>query len=274
MKLKYLGTAAAEGIPGLFCNCKICQNALQKRGKEVKTRSQSLVDGKLLIDFPADTYLHVLNYGLDLRDIHHCIITHSHSDHFYPRDFWCRGVSIANDISDEPFNVYMTEAAYDEAIGRYGDTGYNGRLNFHKISPFVPFDIEEYHIIPLEADHDPSAFPVIYIIETAEKSLFYANDTGVFPEKTWDYLKTYTRKFDLISLDCTGMALKNGKNHMALSSDKEVCDRLLEMGLIDDKTVRYVNHFSHNGLLTHEELVIEAEKLGFLASYDGLEVEF
>ncbi len=86
MKLKYLGTAAAEGIPGLFCNCRVCRNALSVRGREIKTRSQSLVDGKLLIDLPADTYMHVLNYGLDLREIHHCIITHNHSDHFYPND--------------------------------------------------------------------------------------------------------------------------------------------------------------------------------------------
>ena len=51
MKLKYYGTAAAEGIPGLFCNCRVCQNALKKRGKEIKTRSQALLDGKILIDF-------------------------------------------------------------------------------------------------------------------------------------------------------------------------------------------------------------------------------
>ena len=31
MKLKYLGTAAAEGIPGMFCNCRVCRNALKIR---------------------------------------------------------------------------------------------------------------------------------------------------------------------------------------------------------------------------------------------------
>ena len=61
MKLKYLGTAAAEGIPGMFCNCRVCRNALEVRGKEIKTRSQALLDDKLLIDFPPDTYLHILN---------------------------------------------------------------------------------------------------------------------------------------------------------------------------------------------------------------------
>ena len=54
MKIKFLGTAAAEGIPALFCDCAVCQNARKVGGKEIKTRSQAIVDDKILIDFPAD----------------------------------------------------------------------------------------------------------------------------------------------------------------------------------------------------------------------------
>ena len=275
MKLKYLGTAAAEGIPGMFCNCRVCRNALKIRGKEIKTRSQALLDDKLLIDFPADTYLHILNYGLDLRNIHNCIITHSHSDHFYPNDFWCRFEGIAHDIVEEPLNIYVTEAGYNEAFSQLGENINNTRVKFHKIAPFESFDIEGYHIIPLAADHDSNSDPVIYIIEKGEKSLLYAHDTGIFPDSTWGYLEKYNKKFDLISLDCNGMALKNSRSpHLSLDTDKEVYDRLTEIGVCDCNTVIYVNHFSHNGQLTHEELVIEATKYGFLATYDGLEVVF
>lgn len=275
MKLKYLGTAAAEGIPGMFCNCRVCRNALDVRGKEIKTRSQALVDDKLLIDFPADTYMHILNYGLDLRNIHHCIITHSHSDHFYPNDFWCRFENIAYDIDEVPLNVYVTEAGYNEAFRKLGENIDGNRVKIHKIAPFEPFDIEDYHIIPLAADHDPNSDPVIYIIEKGGKSLFYANDTGIFPDSTWDYLEKYNKKFGLVSLDCTGMAAKNWRgSHLSLDTDKEVYDRLTEIGVFDCNTVAYVNHFSHNGKLTHEELVVEAKKYGFLATYDGLEVVF
>lgn len=63
-------------------------------------------------------------------------------------------------------------------------------------------------------------------------------------------------------------------SHLGLDTDKELYDRLVEIGACDNNTVAYVNHFSHNGQLTHEELVIEAGKYGFLATYDGLEVEF
>ena len=73
MKLKYLGTCAAEGFPGMFCSCETCEKARRLGGRNIRTRSQALVDGELLIDFPADTYLHILNYGLDLRKIKACI---------------------------------------------------------------------------------------------------------------------------------------------------------------------------------------------------------
>lgn len=275
MKLKYLGTGAAEGIPGMFCNCRVCRNALKIRGKEIKTRSQALLDDKLLIEFPADTYMHILNHGLDLRNIHNVIITHSHADHFYPNDFWCRFEGIAYDIVEEPLNIYVTEAGYNEALRQLGEDMNETRVKFHKIAPFEPFDVEDYHIIPLAADHDSSTNPVIYIIEKGGKSLLYAHDTGIFPDSTWDYLEKYNKKFELISLDCTGMAQKNWRrSHLCLNTDKEVYDRLTEIGVCDKNTIAYVNHFSHNGKLTHEELVVEAKKYGFLATYDDLEVIF
>ena len=66
MNLQYFGTAAAEAVPAPFCECPVCQAARQKGGRNVRTRSQALVEGRLLLDFPPDTYLHVLNYGLRL----------------------------------------------------------------------------------------------------------------------------------------------------------------------------------------------------------------
>ena len=39
MKIKYLGTGAAEGWPGVFCNCQHCREAREKGGKNICTRS-------------------------------------------------------------------------------------------------------------------------------------------------------------------------------------------------------------------------------------------
>ena len=67
MKIKYLGTAAAEGWPALFCDCPSCQKARELGGKNIRTRAQAVVDGRLLIDFGPDTYLHVIRDGLKLQ---------------------------------------------------------------------------------------------------------------------------------------------------------------------------------------------------------------
>ena len=47
-----------------------------------------------------------------------------------------------------------------------------------------------------------------------------------------------------------------------------------ELGVIDDKTVLVLQHFSHNGGVTYDELVPIALKRGFEVAYDGMYVEF
>lgn len=276
MKIQFLGTAAAEGIPALFCKCRVCQNALAVRGKEIKTRSQAIVDDKILIDFPADTYMHMLLHGVDLASVHTMIVTHSHSDHFYERDLWCRLPGIGNEIGEEPLHVYMTSAALRQAeefanVHMKGNT----RVVFHEIRPFEPFEAEGYRFIPLTANHDPGADPVFYIIEHGDKSALYANDTGIFPDETVEYLANYGRRFDFVSLDCTAMLLVGWRDgHMGLDTNAEMYTKLTEMGLCDENTVAYVNHFSHNGKATHEELAAAAAEYGFGVTYDGCTVEF
>ena len=50
MKLKFLGTAASEGIPNPFCNCELCTKARHEGGKDVRTRASALIDGVIQID--------------------------------------------------------------------------------------------------------------------------------------------------------------------------------------------------------------------------------
>ncbi len=91
MKLQYLGTGAAERVPALFCHCKVCRYAREHGGKDVRTQTQALIDdGRLMIDFPGDSYLHALNDGLDFGQIHQLLITHWHSDHLYAEDLALR----------------------------------------------------------------------------------------------------------------------------------------------------------------------------------------
>ena len=51
MKIQFLGTAAAEGFPAIFCNCEYCNKARELKGKNIRTRSQAIIDDKILLDF-------------------------------------------------------------------------------------------------------------------------------------------------------------------------------------------------------------------------------
>lgn len=61
MKLIYLGTAAFEGIPAIFCSCPICNEARILGKRNIRTRSQAIINDDLLIDFNPDTFTHFLN---------------------------------------------------------------------------------------------------------------------------------------------------------------------------------------------------------------------
>ena len=279
MKLKYLGTAAAEGWPAMFCACDSCKKARAAGGRNIRTRSQAIIDDKLLIDFPADTYMHVLYQGLDLANITSCIITHNHSDHLYPADLEMRRKGYAYLPSDVPLTIHGTEPSgvkIQGIIDKY-DLDNQHRVAFRHITPFAPFTVDGYTVTALQADHDPRCDPVLYAISDGDRngdtSILYANDTGYFPDETWSYLQQQRPYFKFISLDCTTGIEKCRRNHMGIETNVEVKHRLIEMGCADDNTIFCANHFSHNGKAIYDDLAPIAQKYGLLVSYDGMEIE-
>ena len=276
MKFKYLGTAAAECFPGLFCSCEHCKRAMKAGGKNIRTRSQAIVNGDLLIDLPPDTYYHIIKDGLDLTKVKYIIFTHSHEDHFYLYDLHRTYPPFAYDANKQKIpqiNIYA-----NESINRYSGDFENVKdiLCFHEIHAFEKFTVGEYTVTPLKADHDQSQNCLIFIIEDKSgKKILFGNDTGYFPGETWDYLqKNHTggNKFDFVSLDATSGIEECRRGHMGIVCGAEVRDRLTEMGAADSKTIFCYNHFSHNGAKIYDELVPIAEDMGFLVSYDGMEL--
>lgn len=124
MKMTWLGTAAAEGWPAMFCRCPSCTESAKHGGKSIRSRSQSLVNDDLLIDFPADTYLHMMHGGLNLDAVTDVIITHAHEDHFYPEDLANRQSGYTRFRAPHAFNVYGNDAvcaAYERVASVIGN---------------------------------------------------------------------------------------------------------------------------------------------------------
>lgn len=106
MKIHYWGTAAAEGVPGIFCTCPRCIEAREKGGRYIRTRSQLMLDDTLLVDFGADTYMHSLKYGADFSKLAHVFVTHSHEDHYYSIELLMRKPGFSKCVSAPTLTVH------------------------------------------------------------------------------------------------------------------------------------------------------------------------
>lgn len=274
MKIKLFGTAAAEGIPALFCNCEVCINAIKKGGKEIRTRSQALINDDLLIDFPGDSFLHKIRDGLNLTDLEHLLITHSHHDHLFAEDLMMRMEGYGADI-DTLLTVYgnnRVKEFYERAQNLEGFRD-DKRIVFKEIHEFVPFKINKYEITPLLADHAKNEKSYIYQIKQENKSLLYGHDSGIFPESVWEYWEKNRPYFDLVILDCTHQIVPVEGNHMSFKDNIFIKEKFIELGYANQDTNFVITHFSHNGKLTHKEIEKWAEINEFIAAYDGIEVE-
>lgn len=278
MEIKYLGTAAAEGWPALFCSCPSCMTARKLGGKNIRTRAQAVIDEKLLIDFGPDTYLHTIRDGLRLYEINHCLITHGHCDHFYPTDLVMKGSPYALNGKKEPFHIYGTKRIF-ELYSRMRDIDddspdLDACVKFQEIHVFETFCVQNYKITPLRAVHNPEECCLIYLIEDDKgKTILYGHDTAFFPEDTWEFLEG--KKIDLVSLDCTMGVLEDGATHMGYQGNIRTRERLINIGCTHANTIFVLNHFSHNcgKGISHEEMEILGQKNGFLTAYDGFKIE-
>ena len=271
MKLQYLGTAAAEAFPGVFCRCEACRKAREAGGRHLRTRSQALVNNDLLIDFPCDAYAHSLRFGIDYSEINQCIVTHTHGDHLFAWEF--HNLRPRCQFDREPFHVWGSEDAEAALAGPMANA--KGYLQFHRVEAFEPFTVGSYRVTALKATHG-TAHPYIYLIEDETGSLLYAHDTGLFPEETVEYLKRVKPTLRVVSLDCTEGAYEelDYAGHMCLGRNIKCREMLRDCGVANADTVFVLNHFSHNGLsVGYDEFCALAEPLGFAVSYDGMVVD-
>lgn len=266
MNLTYLGTAAAEGFPGIFCNCQFCREARKLKGKNIRTRSQAIVNDDLLIDLPADTYHHFLTNDIEGDKIKYLLVTHSHSDHFHYDELDFRRDWFAHDMRSEKLHVFCNKGTME----KFEKNGVPKNIEVNQLRPFEKRCIGDYNITALPARHYPGDEALFYVIER-DKTILYAHDTGYFYEEVFEYIKDNKIRFDMASFDCTNadIPIPDTGHHMGIDNISRVIQRLKSDGAADDDTIMYMNHFSHNGNPIHHILEKKVENLGIKVSYDG-----
>ena len=269
----YLGTAAAEGIPAIFCGCDNCKKSRAIGGRALRSRSQAIIDGKLLIDFNADTLWHFHRFGIDPCGVSACIVTHSHSDHLYAPELDMLRAGYSNMPEGYKFEMYGSDKV-GEKVSEY--VAKCGKLaSFTEVKPFESFKAAGYEITALPAIHDVNAGPLFYIISDGEKKVLYAHDTHFFADSVWEFFAKTKPRFDLVSLDCTNACTPMGYvGHMSIAENKTIRERFLKEGYADANTRFVSNHFSHNGENSvYDDYLVPAMKAGLEVSYDGMQIE-
>lgn len=278
MKITYLGTAAAEGVPAIFCHCKVCEEARRLGGKNIRTRAQLLIDGELSVDYPPDAYLHSLNYGADLSAIRYLLVTHAHMDHFYASDFVLRGGCFAYEMRSPELDIYAnaeTLEIYREQTRREQHKEIGEAIRLHEIRPLEKLCFGDYTVYTLPACHS-SRDPMLFLIEKEGKRVLHLHDSGPIPARAYAALKEIGGPaYDVIDFDCTFVFHETyeGARHMGLPEIARTFGQLSDLGLADGHTKKVVTHFSHNNAPLEGELARAEREYGVIAAYDGMTLE-
>lgn len=273
MIVRLLGTAACEGIPSLFCNCELCRRARELGGKEIRTRSQVLVNDDLAIDFPADTYTHMVRSGIDASAISTVLVTHSHFDHFYGGELNNRSDHMAYDMTAPHVSFYANQTVVDMMRGteRYPFRKY---ADFTAVRPYRTFTAGRYTVTPLPAVHTFPEQSLLYLLQSDDGTLLYGTDTYCFDDGILPYLAEHGIRLDIACLDSTrGFAEPDVGRHMNAEQVVTLTDRMRRLGILHERSIVVATHFSHNGKGLYADLERFYAPHNILVAYDGLRLQ-
>lgn len=276
MKIQFLGTAAAEGVPSVFCECDNCKLIKSLGESEYRTRAQVMIDDCLSIDFSPDAFYHSLKFGVDYSKLKYVIVTHSHMDHFYAHDFILRGYKFAY-FSAPCLEIYgnkNVKEVFDECTARELKEEVRQNLAISVIKPYEVFHIGKYKIISLPANHSKSEQALLFYVESDGKGYLHFYDTAQVDDEVFNFLKKNNAHIDLVCFDCTFAGNGGGKTarHMGIPDNMLMKQKLREYRLIDNKTQIVISHFSHNSCPTRSKLHEIEREFGVIAAFDGLTI--
>jgi phosphoribosyl 1,2-cyclic phosphate phosphodiesterase len=270
MRLLFLGTAAAEGYPGIFCDCDYCREARALGGINLRFRSALLVNQDLLIDFGPDLLAASQRFNISLAAVTTGLITHAHSDHFYLGNFEMRRKPFTAGLPIPTLNVFGPTDAVESIHMAFPDME-ELRMMAQAVVPFKSWETNGYEITPYQAYHAVNELTcVFYSISDGKHNFLYATDTGPFPEATWQALSG--RSFDVIILEET---LGSGTYSMHLGFDTflDHFRRFAQDGLLKPGGRVIAHHLSHSGNPPHAKVESILKPHGVEVAYDGMVVD-
>ena len=266
MKITILGSAAAEAVPNPYCKCSVCSTARIKRAKHIRARSAAIVNDDLLIDLGPDLISSANKWGIYLGNVQNLLVTHRHEDHWLPQNLYWRRQGFSPTL-DTPLTLYAPSDVLENLPVTLGE---QAKMSWQSISGGQQWTAGQYTITAIPATHGLGMLEgVLYVIDDGKHRLFYATDTAPLGERAWDILRPLG-PMDLILLDATMGPADGGEAHHGIPQFLNTRQKMIDEGvLIPTQTILAAHHFSHNGGLTHDDLVHSFSPYNVHVAYDG-----
>ena len=198
-------------------------------------------------------------------------------DHFYAHDFILHGYKYAHEMTSPRLSVYgnaEVREVFRECTRREMKPEVASTMDFFTVRAFEEVAFGDWRAFAFPARHS-SREPLLWLIEKDGKRVLHLTDTGRIPDESMNFLKLHSRCVDLVTLDCTFLWEDADPNarHMNLKEAAHTVERLTRAGICDERTVKVITHFSHNSAPSVEALERAEKEYGFIAAYDGMELE-
>jgi phosphoribosyl 1,2-cyclic phosphate phosphodiesterase len=275
MKISLLGTAAAEGYPGLFCECEHCRAARAAGGKNLRLRSSALINDDLLIDPGPDLLASAHRHRLSLSGLRVVLVTHFHDDHWLTSNFLYRDIRFRGQpLPPLPiFGGPRLEKEIAALCQAHEIAQEDLAVELCPLQPSDEFVAGDYKVKALPAAHSPATEPFIYTITQGASRLIYATDTGPLSEATWAGLAGFGANLLLLEYTLGDQPSDQTATHMNREDFFATVAQMKKVGALarDGKIVAF--HFSHHRMPLHEELAAALAAQGVIAAYDGMEID-
>jgi len=253
MRVRFLGTGGAEGIPAINCHCDHCTRARSQDGKLVRERSAilfSLPGYELLVDTPPNIPALLTKNGVDHID--GIFLTHEHYDHasgLVEFDYWGGKVDL------------LIEKGLYKRLQSQGMAGRSQDVAFYQACrQGVAMRFDGFFITPFAVRHTVPCFGLA--IYCQGRKVIYAADSNA---ELTNYARCVIEDADLLIVNTPFFDQGRG-DHLNVLDALRWKDELRVKELV----LTHINH--HNR--PHDEL--EAYVSGFgnvRVAYDGLVIE-